>query len=70
MEMLHIKSLQETPPESVIPNGSSLWTKDKECRKALLDRVSEKIVDEFVSFTYHSKHGKMKDKVFLYNTRV
>ena len=70
MEMLHIKSLQETPPDSVIPNGSSLWTKEKECRKALLDRVSEKIVNEFISFSYHSECEKSKDKVFLYNTQL
>ena len=70
MNALHIDSLQETPPETVLPDGSTLWTEDKECRKALLDRVSKHIVDEFVSCYYLRKCKATSDKVFLYNMHL
>ena len=67
MNALHIDSLQETPPETVLPDGSSLWTEDKECRKALLDRVSK--MNLFL-FTITTNAKTTTDKVFLYNTHL
>lgn len=63
-------SLGDIPPENILPDGSSLWTKEKEDRKSVLDLMAKQVVDKFVFFGYNKPKRSASDKVFQYNTQL
>ena len=71
MEMLEMTSLSCTPSEKVLPDGASLWTKNKEERKSALDGLAKQVIDKFICFRYNnSKNKSAGDKVYQYHTRL
>ena len=71
MEVLEMTSLSCTPSEKVLPDGASLWTKNKEERKSALDGLAKQVIDKFICFRYNnSKNKSAGDKVYQYHTRL
>lgn len=70
MEYLGMKSLDDTPAESVIQNASEVWTLTKEKRKDLLDFICAEIVNRHIPFQFHDNTAPNIDQVGLFTTYV
>lgn len=51
MKVLKMSTLEDLPSSEFIP----IWTADTKERREAIERISLKIVDEFVDFTFHKK---------------
>jgi len=63
MEYLGMKSLYDTPVESVVPNASQVWTLNKEQWKDLLEFICAGIVNRHIPFQYHGSTAPNIDQV-------
>ncbi len=62
MEVLGMKSLGDTPSEVAMSNPQNVWMETKTHRKAVLQGVCDKIVDEFLVFQYNEAAVQSQDE--------
>ena len=71
LKLLNMSSADDKPTFSPVPNLVEVWVETKECRKEALDKVSEAVVDNFITFKFHeSPTLRRHDGVFEYATQM
>ena len=70
-QLLGMSSADDKPSFPSVPNFLEIWTEQKECRKAALDKVCDAVVQKFISFSFHEPLTKRpKDCIFQYATQM
>ena len=57
LDYLEISSLDDDPPDHVIPSAETLWTRTNEERKEVLTAVSRRIVEKYINVSFNEQHG-------------
>lgn len=55
MRVLKMKTLEDSPSIDYIP----VWTANADERRMAMEKLSLKIVDEFVNFTFHKPESEL-----------
>lgn len=63
MQLLQMKSLEDTPCLSTVTEPAVFWMEDAVKRKSVLQSISEDIVEKFVSFDFNKPPALSKDMV-------
>ena len=71
LSMLKMKSTNDSPSEDVLPNAQQLWMQSADERKAVLNKVSQQVVDSFIDFSFYQVwHRNDTDKVADYGKQL
>ena len=73
MKVLKMTSLSDVPSMEFVPQGNLTWTQTAEERKAIIERVTNAIVDSFVFLDYKTSPNatsNTNDGVYSYATNL
>ena len=66
MEMMKVKTKEDTPSTSLIPDGVDTWVRDDEDRRKILEAVCKEVVSTFVNVQLIQMASTSDDKVNVY----
>lgn len=71
LTMLEMKSADDTPSDSNVPNALNVWMESTDTRKEILRKICKKMLDTHVSFSFNSVDTKTtKDNVREYGRQL
>ena len=70
LEAFKMINAKDSPSEEVLNQPENIWMQPEVVRREALEKVCQKVVEKFMSFSFHTKHNCTDDQVYNYAQQV